>query len=113
MGQQPHFISTPAQYSVLLLIERNRAINQAQIGEALGIKPANLAVMLNRLAARGLAERRPGARDRRAHALALTASGKALMRQLQARVAEHERRQVDRLGAPGKAQLLRLLAKLS
>src|SRR5271156_699171 len=65
------------------------------------------------MAARGLAERRPGARDRRAHALALTASGKALMRQLQARVAEHERRQVDRLGAPGKAQLLRLLAKLS
>jgi DNA-binding MarR family transcriptional regulator len=103
---------TPAQYSVLLLIERNRAVNQAQIGEALGIKPANLAVMLNRLAARGLAERRPGMRDRRAHALVLTASGKALLRKLQARVAEHEGRQVERLGA-GKAQLLRLLAKLS
>jgi len=102
----------PAQFSVLLLIERNPAINQAQIGEALGIKPANLAVMLNALAARGLAERRPGARDRRTHALRLTATGRALMRQLHARVADHERRMVERLGAAGKAQLLRLLARL-
>src|SRR5271155_3376475 len=99
----------PAQFSVLLLIDRNPGVNQAQIGEALGIKPANLAVMLNELAARRLAERRPGALDRRTHALHLTASGRALMRQLQARVVDHERRIVERLGTAGKARLLRLL----
>jgi len=103
----------PAQFSVLLLIERNPRVNQAQIGEALGIKPANLAVMLNELAARGFAERRPGALDRRAHALHLTTAGRALMRHLHARVADHERRLVERLGTTGKAQLLRLLARLT
>jgi DNA-binding MarR family transcriptional regulator len=102
----------PAQFSVLLLIERNPGVNQAQIGEALGIKAANLAVMLNELATRGLAERRPGAPDRRAHALHLTTAGRALMHQLHERVADHERRMVEQLGAAGKAQLLRLLAKL-
>jgi len=103
---------TPAQFSVLLLVARNPGISQVQIGEALGIKPANLAVMMNELAARGIAERRPGAADRRAHALHLTAAGKTLMRQLEARVEDHEARLVDKLGAPGKQQLLRLLAKL-
>ncbi|MEJ0069726.1 MAG: MarR family transcriptional regulator [Pseudomonadota bacterium] len=103
----------PAQFSVLLLIELNPGINQTQISEALGIKTANLAVMLNALAARGYAERRPGTADRRAHALYLTRSGRTVMRQLQARVAEHERRIVDRLGATEKQLLLRLLAKLT
>jgi DNA-binding MarR family transcriptional regulator len=102
----------PAQFSVLLLIDLNPGINQTQISEALGIKTANLAVMLNALEARGFAKRRPGTLDRRAHALHLTAAGKALMRQLQARVADHEHRIVERLGAAEKQQLLRLLAKL-
>src|SRR5277367_5335571 len=46
----------PAQFSVLLLIERNPGVNQTQISEALGIKTANLAVMLNTLEARGFAK---------------------------------------------------------
>lgn len=104
---------TPAQFSVLLLIDRNQGVNQAQIGEALGIKAANLAVMLNALEARGVARRRPGTSDRRAHAVELTPSGKALLRQLEARVGDHEQRLVARLGEPGKRQLLRLLAKLT
>jgi len=102
----------PAQYSVMLVIALNPGVNQTQISDALGIKTANLAVMLNALAARGFAERRPGAADRRAHALHLTARGKLLMRQLQTRVADHESRIVDRLGAAEKQQLLTLLAKL-
>jgi DNA-binding MarR family transcriptional regulator len=103
----------PAQFSVLLVIALNPGVNQTQISDALGIKTANLAVMLNELASRGLAERRPGAADRRAHALHLTARGKLLMRQLQTRVADHESRIVDRLGTAEKQQLLTLLDKLT
>jgi DNA-binding MarR family transcriptional regulator len=102
----------PAQFSVLLLIELNPGVNQTQISEALGIKTTNLAVMLHELAARGYAERRPGTIDRRAHALHLTPQGRTLMRRLHARVADHERHVVDRLGAAEKQQLLKLLAKL-
>jgi DNA-binding MarR family transcriptional regulator len=103
---------TPAQFSVLLLIAHNPGVNQAQIGEALAIKPANLVVMLNRLEARGVAQRRRGA-DRRARVLALTAAGATLLRRLETRAAEHERRQVARLGGAEKRRLLRLLAKLT
>ena len=103
----------PAQFSVLLLIEVNPGVSQTAISEALGIKTANLAVMLNALEARGYAKRRPGATDRRSHALHLTPQGKALLRQLHERVADHEQRQVARLGPADKAQLLKLLAKLT
>jgi DNA-binding MarR family transcriptional regulator len=103
----------PAQFSVLLLIDINPGINQTVLSEALGIKTANLAVMLNTLEARGFARRRPGTSDRRAHALHLTPQGKTLLRQLLERVADHEQRQVARLGADDKQQLLRLLDKLT
>src|SRR5690242_17968045 len=69
----------PAQYSVLLLIELNPGVSQAAVGDALGIKPANLAVMLNALQARGLLRRARDVTDRRAHALHLTAPGRALL----------------------------------
>jgi DNA-binding MarR family transcriptional regulator len=102
----------PAQFSVLLLIDTNPGISQTALSEALAIKTANLAVMLNTLEARGYAKRRRGTSDRRAHALHLTPPGKALLRQLLERVADHEQRQVARLGAEEKQQLLTLLAKL-
>jgi DNA-binding MarR family transcriptional regulator len=102
----------PAQFSVLLLIDINPGISQTALSEALAIKTANLAVMLNTLEARGYAKRRRDANDRRAHALHLTPPGKALLRQLLERVADHEQRQVARLGAEEKQQLLALLAKL-
>src|ERR1051325_2851785 len=43
----------PAQFSVLLLIDVNPGVSQTAISAALGIKTANLAVMLNALEARG------------------------------------------------------------
>ncbi|MBI3512598.1 MAG: MarR family transcriptional regulator [Proteobacteria bacterium] len=103
----------PAQFSVLLLIDVNPGVSQTAISEALGIKTANLAVMLNELEARGYAKRRPGTTDRRSHALHLTVPGKALLRQLNERVADHEQRLVARLGPGDKAQLLKLLTKLT
>ena len=103
----------PGHYSVLLLIALNPGASQTALGDALGIKPANLAVMLNALQARGLVRRARDATDRRAHALHLTPPGKALLRALNARVADHERRQVARLGAADKRHLLALLEKLA
>jgi DNA-binding MarR family transcriptional regulator len=102
----------PAQYSVLLVIARNPGVNQTQISDALGIKTANLVVMLNSLQARGLTERRPGSTDRRAHALFLTAGGRAAMQRLDKLQGEHERRIIAKLGPDGARVLLQLLAKL-
>ena len=101
----------PGQFSVLLLIAINPGVSQTEISEALGIKPTNLAVLLNGLQARGLTERRRGAADKRAHALHLTAAGKTLMRKLDELVQQHEARVTAGLGADGKARLLKLLEK--
>ena len=101
----------PGQYSVLLLIATNPGVSQTEISEALGIKPTNLAVLLNGLQARGLTERRRGAADKRAHALHLTPAGKTLMRKLDELVQQHEQRVTASLGADGKARLLKLLEK--
>jgi DNA-binding MarR family transcriptional regulator len=101
----------PGQFSVLLLIAINPGVSQTEISEALGIKPTNLAVLLNGLQARGLTERRRGATDKRAHALHLTAAGKTLMRKLDELVQQHEARVTAQLGADGKTRLLKLLEK--
>ena len=101
----------PGQFSVLLLIAINPGVSQTEISEALGIKPTNLAVLLNGLQARDLTERRRGTADKRAHALHLTAAGKTLMRKLDELVQQHEARVTAQLGADGKARLLKLLEK--
>ena len=67
----------PAQFAVLTVIERNPGLTQSQVADALGIKRTNFVGMLDALEARGLAERRQTARDKRSYALYLTAEGAA------------------------------------
>jgi len=55
----------PAQYAVLLVIERNPGLRQSQVSAALNIKRANLVALLDSLESRGLARRVPVATDRR------------------------------------------------
>src|SRR5215218_2413684 len=76
------FDISPAQFSVLTVIERNPGLTQSQVAEALGIKRTNFVGMLDELERRTLAERRQTARDKRSHALYLTADGANLMRKL-------------------------------
>src|SRR6516165_8251255 len=62
----------PAQFSVLVVIERNPGLTQSQVSAALGIKRTNFVALLDSLEQRGLAERQARAGDRRSHALYLT-----------------------------------------
>ena len=48
---------TPAQCSVLLIIEKNPGLTQTQVSDALGIKRANFVALFDGLEARGLAQR--------------------------------------------------------
>ena len=99
----------PAQFSVLTVIERNPGLTQSQVAAALGIKRTNFVGLLDTLESRGLAERRPAVRDRRSHALHLTAKGAALMRKLKPVLKAHESRMVARVGADGRERLVELL----
>jgi len=99
----------PAQYAVLLIIERNPGLRQSQISSALNIKRANLVALLDSLESRGLAKRVPVASDRRSYALHLTDDGVAMMGKLAEASAAHEARVGAVIGETGRKELLRLL----
>ena len=100
----------PAQFSVLLVINRNPGLNQSEVAASLGIQRANFVAFINRLQKRKLVERRR--LDRRSYALHLTREGEALLARALALQDELEARNHARLGADGKARLMQLLQRL-
>lgn len=104
---------TPAEFSVLALIEANPGSKQSEIAAALGIKRANFVALIRGLDARGLTERHQTAGDRRANALFLTAEGRQVAARANAVQAAFEAECVARLGgAAARDQLMDLLARL-
>ena len=106
------FDITPAQYSVLVVIERNPGLKQNQISDALGIKRANFVLLLNVLESRGLAQRAP-AIDRRSYALQITPEGKRLVKKFRSLSTDMEAKLTAPIGAEGRESLLRMLAAIS
>lgn len=88
----------PAQYSVLVVIGANPGLSQSDVADTLGIERARLVRLLDRLEKRGLTRRRPSPRDRRSHALQLTADGQRMLKRAKALAAEHEARLAANLG---------------
>jgi DNA-binding MarR family transcriptional regulator len=103
----------PAIFGVLMIIDQNPGLPQSQICSALGIQKANFGPLLGELEERKLAVRHEGVNDRRSYALHLTPAGKELLRRARALHGEHEARLAKRLGAGGRAQLLKLLDRLN
>jgi DNA-binding MarR family transcriptional regulator len=70
---------TRAQWGVLLRLERQEGMTQAEMAESLEIQPISLVRLIDRLCLHGLLERRPHPRDRRANRLYLTDKGHATL----------------------------------
>ena len=105
---------TPAQFSVLLLLDRNPGRNQTEIANTLGILRPNFVAMLDGLESRGLCTRIRSAQDRRSHILELTDKGRALLARAKKLVAnKHEARLVELLGPANHAALLEMLDKIA
>lgn len=102
----------PAQFSTLALLKHRPGLKQSEAASALGIQRANFVALFDLLESRGLAERRPYARDRRSYALHLTPAGERLVSRAQQIEAAHERHLEQILGPDGRAQLLVLLRQL-
>jgi DNA-binding MarR family transcriptional regulator len=101
---------TPAQFSVLRVIDANPGLSQARVAEALAIERARLVQMIDRLEAMGRVQRERSPTDRRSHALYLTAAGAELIARAQGAFEAHERNVTERLGAKNKDDLMRILA---
>lgn len=103
----------PVDFSVLVLIDANPAINQRQLCELLDVSPPNLAIVIARLVKRRLLRQVRGQQDRRMQHLHLTASGKTLLDQAEALVLQLETRMSQALGATQSRALLRALDTLA
>ena len=99
----------PAQYSVLVVIEANPGLSQADIAEELGIERARLARMLDRLERHGLTRRLPSPSDGRSHALYLTREGQRTLRRIKALAAVHEAQLAEKIGPREHTLLIDIL----
>jgi DNA-binding MarR family transcriptional regulator len=105
---------TPAQFSVLLLLDRNPGRNQTEIANTLGILRPNFVTMLDGLESRDLCARMRSTHDRRSHVLVLTDKGRAVLARAKKLVAaKHEARLSELLGSDNRAALLSMLAKIA
>jgi DNA-binding MarR family transcriptional regulator len=99
----------PAQFSVLVVIEANSGLSQADLAERLGIERARLVRLLDGLEKRGLIRRQPSPLDRRSHALVLTREGQKGLKRMKLLAAEHEANLAKRLGSEKREVLLAVL----
>ena len=105
---------TPAQFSVLLLLDKNPGRNQTEIANTLGILRPNFVSMLDALESRGLCARMRSTNDRRSHILGLTDKGRAVLARAKKLVAsKHEARLNELLGPANRVALLEMLSKIA
>lgn len=101
------------EFSVLVLVASNPGLNQKQLGAALDLSAPNLAVILDKQAARGLLERTRSTVDRRAQQLQLTPVGLDLATRAQAISLNMEGEALRVLSAAERALLIELLFKVA
>jgi DNA-binding MarR family transcriptional regulator len=105
---------TPAQFSVLLLLDANPGRNQTEIANTLGILRPNFVAMLDVLESRDLCTRMRSPNDRRSHVLMLTDKGRTTLARAKKIVAgKHEARLIEVLGRANHAALLGMLATIA
>jgi DNA-binding MarR family transcriptional regulator len=83
---------TPPQYAAVAVLEDFPGIDQRRLAALMGLDRTNVGQLLDRLEAKGLVERRVNGTDRRAHALHLTAEGKAARKRLRPKMVEAQSR---------------------
>jgi DNA-binding MarR family transcriptional regulator len=94
------FDLTPVQYAALAAIATHPGLDQA-----------TLAGIVDRLAQKNLIARKASARDRRAHALEITAAGQKTLRAIEPSVEAAQRAMLRGLTAAESKELMRLMRK--
>ena len=100
----------PTEATILLLVGANPGCRQGEVGEALGIKRANMVPLIAGLIDKGLVARARA--DGRSHALTLTAAGRARTAAFNKLLDKQEAEFQSRLDRKSIANLLQALATL-
>ena len=99
-------------FSALALIASNPGISQITLAREIGFDKATVVTLLDAMEALGWAERRRDAKDRRRHALMITAGGEGALKELQALALANEAKIRKSLTKTEMAQLVTLLDKV-
>ena len=102
----------PSEFSILVLINSNSLVTQADLGRALNIRRPNMVVLIEGLERRGLVARTDHKHDRRMRALCLTPQGKTLVGQAYRLSVEIERKATRCWTDRERAQVISLLRRL-
>jgi DNA-binding MarR family transcriptional regulator len=103
----------PREFALLRAIGSGAGDSQQAAGERLGIPASRMVALVDDLEGRRLLERRPSPRDRRAHALHLTPSGKRLLAKAIGVAAGLEGELTGDLDPAERAQLVELLDRVA
>lgn len=99
-------------FSVLSLLHANPNITQKRLSNAINVSPPNLAILLDRLEARGLLLRQRNPLDKRSQTLILTPGGEKMAGQAEQAVSQLEAEATSALSNAERQQLLTLLQKI-
>jgi DNA-binding MarR family transcriptional regulator len=102
---------TPAIFSVLAVMHENDGITQSKLAAVVALDRSSVVPLLDKLAERGLVERRASTADRRHNHLHLTGSGRELLADACQRAAQHEHEVCLPLTTAEKKLLLELLGR--
>lgn len=97
----------------LMSLVRHAPRPQRELAAICGLDASSLVPVVDGMERRGWIERRRHPRDRRVHLIALTAAGEALYERALPLALGAEAKQLQRLQARERMQLLRLLRKLA
>lgn len=103
----------PVDFTVLSLLKRNPNIQQKRLADAVNVSPPNFATLLDRLEARGLVQRQRNPLDKRSQTLVLTDAGARLCDKAELTARDLEVEASGKLTESERAELIRLLQKIS
>ncbi|SEM75665.1 DNA-binding transcriptional regulator, MarR family [Bradyrhizobium sp. OK095] len=104
------FEISPAQFSVLCVIDSNPGVNQLAVAQLLSIERAGLGRLVDHLEGRGLVRRSASAINRRYYVLYLTVAGTALLGRLRPAAAESDKALAAKIGPRAYKELQRALS---
>ena len=104
------FEISPAQFSVLCVIDANPGVNQLAVAQLLSIERAGLGRLVDHLEGRGLVRRTASAVNRRYYVLYLTETGTALLARLRPAAAESDKALAAKIGPRAYKELRQALS---
>lgn len=102
---------TPVQYAALAAIAHHPGLDQATLAGIIAYDRTTITGVVDRLVQKELVARKASARDRRAHALEITAAGRKTLRGIEPSVEAAQRAMLRGLTATESKELMRLMRK--